>query len=133
MGYRSQGTENEVEVNENDLEIVLKSLRMCQILFKGIYKRIEANDKLTIPIISELYKVSVYLENVFDGFDSKITEMGIEFESMKEFLKIGSRDLLRYLRAIYKITLCKSMRLSPSRLSLKESISIIVKAYRTIM
>ena len=69
---------------------------MCQILFKGICKRIEANDKPTIPIISELYKVSVYLENVFDGFDSKIPEMEQELESMYEFYEnrfIGLIDI----------------------------------------
>ena len=57
---------NPLEVTKKDAIQILNSLRLCQLLFTGIYQRREENDAYH-PIVRELYDLSLLLEKYFDG------------------------------------------------------------------
>jgi hypothetical protein len=57
---------SQVEVSKADLVEILKSLRLCQLLFAGIYQRREEKDTVH-PIVRELYDLPILLEKYFDA------------------------------------------------------------------
>jgi len=74
-----------VQVSKNDLVGILNSLRLCQLLFTGIYQRREENDTVH-PIVRELSDLPMLLEKYFDASSEKkntlITKINSTYESL---------------------------------------------------